>query len=100
MTEAPILVFFFFSSRGRHTRLVSDWNSDVCSSDLCELAARRRAGLKLSAKYRLNPDGTHERLLDGPPAAGHESVEALGRQLESRIHAVLGHSLQDRKSVV
>src|SRR5437016_9717443 len=25
---------FFFSSRRRHTRLVSDWISDVCSSDL------------------------------------------------------------------
>src|ERR1019366_312366 len=24
----------FFSSRRRHTRLVSDWTSDVCSSDL------------------------------------------------------------------
>src|SRR5438093_9249999 len=29
-----ILSFFFFSSRRRHTRLVSDWSSDVCSSDL------------------------------------------------------------------
>src|SRR5438093_6349862 len=29
-----ILFFFFFSSRRRHTRLVSDWSSDVCSSDL------------------------------------------------------------------
>src|SRR5258706_7763440 len=28
------VVFFFFSSRRRHTRLVSDWSSDVCSSDL------------------------------------------------------------------
>src|SRR5262249_60079244 len=27
---------FFFSSRRRHTRLVSDWSSDVCSSDLVE----------------------------------------------------------------
>src|SRR5262249_59375101 len=27
-------VLFFFSSRRRHTRLVSDWSSDVCSSDL------------------------------------------------------------------
>src|SRR5574341_1554567 len=26
--------FFFFSSRRRHTRLVGDWSSDVCSSDL------------------------------------------------------------------
>src|SRR5258706_9542569 len=25
---------FFFSSRRRHRRLVSDWSSDVCSSDL------------------------------------------------------------------
>src|SRR5437016_11061281 len=25
---------FFFSSRRLHTRLVSDWSSDVCSSDL------------------------------------------------------------------
>src|SRR5438093_1793713 len=25
---------FFFSSRRRHTILVSDWSSDVCSSDL------------------------------------------------------------------
>src|SRR5438093_6181848 len=28
------ICFFFFSSRRRHTRLVSDWSSDVCSSDL------------------------------------------------------------------
>src|SRR5438046_6104693 len=28
--------FFFFSSRRRHTILVSDWSSDVCSSDLIQ----------------------------------------------------------------
>src|SRR5690606_39622613 len=27
-------VFFFFSSRRRHTRFSRDWSSDVCSSDL------------------------------------------------------------------
>src|SRR5574337_1406584 len=27
-------MFFFFSSRRRHTRLSGDWSSDVCSSDL------------------------------------------------------------------
>src|SRR5262245_63461814 len=32
--------FFFFSSRRRHTRCLSDWSSDVCSSDL----RRSRAG--------------------------------------------------------
>src|SRR5205814_6207711 len=28
------IFFFFFSSRRRHTRCLSDWSSDVCSSDL------------------------------------------------------------------
>src|SRR5216683_256041 len=28
------VVFFFFSSRRRHTRSDRDWSSDVCSSDL------------------------------------------------------------------
>src|SRR5690606_40571195 len=27
-------LFFFFSSRRRHTRFSRDWSSDVCSSDL------------------------------------------------------------------
>src|SRR3712207_1650563 len=27
-------LFFFFSSRRRHTRYWRDWSSDVCSSDL------------------------------------------------------------------
>src|SRR6266481_8246345 len=31
-------VFFFFSSRRRHTRWNCDWSSDVCSSDLLGLA--------------------------------------------------------------
>src|SRR5690554_7139003 len=29
-----VSVFFFFSSRRRHTRCGRDWSSDVCSSDL------------------------------------------------------------------
>ena len=31
-----LYVFFFFSSRRRHTRLRRDWSSDVCSSDLVQ----------------------------------------------------------------
>src|SRR6266542_4025647 len=27
-------IYFFFSSRRRHTRCYRDWSSDVCSSDL------------------------------------------------------------------
>src|SRR5258705_10280124 len=32
-------LFFFFSSRRRHTRCLSDWSSDVCSSDLTDRRA-------------------------------------------------------------
>src|SRR5436305_14972049 len=34
-----LYVFFFFSSRRRHTRCGRDWSSDVCSSDLDDLVA-------------------------------------------------------------
>src|SRR5262245_48713124 len=37
MWWAVVLYCFFFSSRRRHTRCLSDWSSDVCSSDLCGL---------------------------------------------------------------
>src|SRR3712207_9027584 len=41
-------IFFFFSSRRRHTRYWRDWSSDVCSSDLGEgLRAAVRADLVL-----------------------------------------------------
>src|SRR5258705_9132304 len=33
---------FFFSSRRRHTRCLSDWSSDVCSSDLSPRRCRCR----------------------------------------------------------
>src|SRR2546429_5860976 len=29
-----LFIYFFFSSRRRHTRCSRDWSSDVCSSDL------------------------------------------------------------------
>src|SRR5262245_64302760 len=34
--------FFFFSSRRRHTRCLSDWSSDVCSSDLQAVGEHER----------------------------------------------------------
>src|SRR5256885_3039907 len=44
-----IKLFFFFSSRRRHTRLQGDWSSDVCSSDLtsgCESKLKRKRSQK------------------------------------------------------
>src|SRR6266536_1713589 len=37
------MIFFFFSSRRRHTRSTRDWSSDVCSSDLSQGQRKRLA---------------------------------------------------------
>src|SRR5438034_11747719 len=34
-------MYFFFSSRRRHTRSLCDWSSDVCSSDLYNIPRGR-----------------------------------------------------------
>src|SRR2546430_16400366 len=39
-TYCPSIMFFFFSSRRRHTRFDCDWSSDVCSSDLAQKRGR------------------------------------------------------------
>src|SRR2546426_12579329 len=51
MVGLIFIVFFFFSSRRRHTRLQGDWSSDVCSSDLdAVLAAYAPEIAKLKAR--------------------------------------------------
>src|SRR5438046_6933714 len=49
--------FFFFSSRRRHTRLVSDWSSDVCSSDLKTTFLNVVDGLLPASSGRILLDG-------------------------------------------
>src|ERR1039457_2022492 len=49
------MLFFFFSSRRRHTILQGDWSSDVCSSDLSGVP---------SGSGR----GAHDRFVDAPNA--------------------------------
>src|SRR6266852_7265191 len=39
------VIFFFFSSRRRHTRCYRDWSSDVCSSDLPGVRGTSGGGL-------------------------------------------------------
>src|SRR5205807_1684925 len=48
-------IFFFFSSRRRHTRLQGDWSSDVCSSDLPDARELRPAGAHPDARRGRKP---------------------------------------------
>src|SRR5262252_3495683 len=52
------ILFFFFSSRRRHTRSLCDWSSDVCSSDLpCWVRPSTRSlrGLSSTAAFTSLP---------------------------------------------
>src|SRR5437016_3518244 len=68
-------IYFFFSSRRRHTRLVSDWSSDVCSSDLILLIS--------SAKptARLMPPRQNGGVLNSVSARLKETVRPMTIQL-------------------
>src|SRR5258705_3432935 len=46
------LISFFFSSRRRHTRCLSDWSSDVCSSDLSTVIVQNYAHRLLTVHTR------------------------------------------------
>src|SRR2546426_3880121 len=71
-------VFFFFSSRRRHTRLQGDWSSDVCSSDLISgVIASHPGGMRLG--------GTSTMPLSPPTAAA--SAARVGVAKRARTSA-------------
>src|SRR5438093_7775434 len=77
------LYFFFFSSRRRHTRLVSDWSSDVCSSDLIEgvvLPCVHYSGPCKHAALRIE----QARLGDRPRRAANLLRRQIDRRSEER----------------
>src|SRR5437016_13752023 len=67
---------FFFSSRRRHTRLVSDWSSDVCSSDLI------RGPILDRRLFLCNGLGAHGRDLSVLPTRSEE--RRVGKECRSR----------------
>src|SRR5690348_18403292 len=78
------MLFFFFSSRRRHTRWTGDWSSDVCSSDLQrDLLAEQRAGAG-ERRPRPRADAGARRVEhpdDRDPLAEHQ----LARSEERRV---------------
>src|SRR3712207_5256065 len=62
------MLFFFFSSRRRHTRYWRDWSSDVCSSDLHAAAVIHPAG-RVRELFDVNVGGT-QLVLDRSRRAG------------------------------
>src|ERR1035438_2272716 len=79
--EDVVVCCFFFSSRRRHTRCLSDWSSDVCSSDLYG-GGWPTAGRAFRAVCLL-PAAGRRRVHDVP---GHGTVQASTRRLDYRGH--------------
>src|SRR5437764_10500690 len=55
-------VFFFFSSRRRHTRYIGDWSSDVCSSDLGNCACHTYGGEGMNSCLQAGVDAPNHLL--------------------------------------
>src|SRR5256885_7551006 len=99
LSYGVLFVFFFFSSRRRHTRLQGDWSSDVCSSDLAEseelyerwtipspgkpLFEAAAANLSPRSPAKMNTDNTTR----GPlllTAGGRSEERRVGKECRSR----------------
>src|SRR5690606_14200424 len=58
-----LFLFFFFSSRRRHTRFSRDWSSDVCSSDLRQWAVAQDVANQQDVLQLAGGDATVEVVL-------------------------------------
>ncbi len=88
--------------------LCADTDKAIRMSNVCECAARHRNRLAVTARYGLHEDGTHRQLIAGPDgtaamhdavssATRNDSIESLGRQIQSRSARLFGRSLHIRE---
>src|SRR5437016_11108274 len=97
------MCIFFFSSRRRHTRLVSDWSSDVCSSDLITRlhladAFLIRAAVAGEPRCMLGKHVARKIDLKSPAA---RVVFFLSEMIVSwNVHVVCGSVLVERRSAL
>src|SRR5205814_5419100 len=90
---------FFFSSRRRHTRCLSDWSSDVCSSDLmCDALDQIAAAIPLRALLLIGHQnaGLEEQPV---PAPHHHAVVERPAQLGFARRIEIGRASCREKSV-
>src|SRR2546422_9437366 len=96
-----LLVFFFFSSRRRHTRCSRDWSSDVCSSDLMskqlELGKPRPQRTKIvialgpgTSAHAVAQVGVRCAAKIGDPPAGSSLALRAAKTAISRGHCKVG----------
>src|SRR6266478_9651864 len=91
-------IFFFFSSRRRHTRFDCNWSSDVCSSDLkadCYSSDLQQTHIELKVLFRI-PESSVVKLFQQYYGEPFESLVA------PRVHEALKEvtALQSAEQIV
>src|ERR1035438_3672332 len=112
LSSRATVLFFFFSSRRRHTRCLSDWSSDVCSSDLgktLQPVTEVRAG-DIGAVAKLKETLTGDTMADKgssvsyPPVKLPEpsiafAIQASSRNDEDRMGNAVHRILEEDQSL-
>src|SRR3546814_4462312 len=73
-------VFFFFKQKTAYEMRISDWSSDVCSSDLLDMQIERNGGLDLAWSQRAGGDRHPATFRTG----GEEGIADIGMRSEER----------------
>src|SRR5256885_12824737 len=93
---------FFFSSRRRHTRLQGDWSSDVCSSDLGELAMALGVDVELADHLVVQAQGHAQEGLEAVLSCPLSVVDRKSTRLNSS-HLVISYAvfcLKKKKNII
>src|SRR3546814_15544066 len=95
------MYFFFFKQKTEYDLRISDWSSDVCSSDLSQLCVRYLAPADVDEGHGDLLAGLHERPIRIPSRysyddRGSELYEARIRQPEDQKCVVEGKSVSGR----
>src|SRR5258707_14233237 len=76
-------MYFFFSSRRRHTRYWRDWSSDVCSSDLTSFQRDTVHRRILLLSFQVYRRGSHVALATAKRASSNKRRNTLWKSSRS-----------------
>src|SRR3546814_4950127 len=87
-------VYFFFKQKTAYEMRISDWSSDVCSSDLAEPGRADGRGDRANPARRALPQRGHERF----HAEKHQRASRRARSEERRVGKVCVSTCRSRWS--
>lgn len=80
--------------------MCAEVDTAIRMTNLCELAVSSKSVLQSSAKYKLGPDGAHEKVISISPdetVFADKNFDEVGEKLKKRIQKTIGRSLHIRE---